>query len=272
MNDIIVRSLSGALFVLLMLGSFLLGTHYFTPVLFILFTLGLNEYYRLFRSDLLDKVLKSYALLAGVLMFLFLILPELGLLPLAMKWMIFPIAFLAFSLVLFSKKLSPITQLATLSFGWIYLIVPFYFLFQIADFSPNIEFSWRFIVGLFILVWTNDTFAYLSGRLFGKTKLFERISPKKTWEGTIGGFIFTVFAGLIYAYALGDDYVFWAISAVIISPCAVFGDLFESLLKRTVGVKDSGKLMPGHGGVLDRFDAVMYAAPFFFVWMLNYYA
>ena len=145
---------------LLMLGSFLLGTYYFTPVLFILFTLGLNEYYRLFRSDLLDKVLKSYALLAGVLMFLFLILPELGLLPLSMKWMLFPIAFLSFSLVLFSKKIAPIAQLATLSFGWIYLIVPFYFLFQIANFSTGDANSWRFIVGLFILVWSNETFAY----------------------------------------------------------------------------------------------------------------
>lgn len=272
MNDIIVRSLSGVLFVLLMLGSFLLGSHYFTPVLFILFTLGLNEYYRLFRNGLLDRVLKGYALLAGVLMFLFLILPELGLLPLAMKWMLFPIAFLAFSLVLFSKKISPISQLATLSFGWIYLIIPFYFLFQIASFTNGDTFHWRFIVGLFILVWTNDTFAYLSGRLFGKTKLFERISPKKTWEGTIGGLFFTIIAGLIYAFYLEDSYIFWGISALIISPCAVFGDLFESLLKRTVGVKDSGRLMPGHGGILDRFDAVMYAAPFFFVWIVNFNA
>ena len=122
------------------------------------------------------------------------------------------------------------------------------------------------------MIWTNDTFAYLSGRFFGKTKLFERISPKKTWEGTIGGILFTIVASIIL-YQFSDvryTIVFWIVSAIIIAPGAIFGDLFESLLKRSLGVKDSGKILPGHGGLLDRFDASLFTIPFFYCWMIIY--
>jgi phosphatidate cytidylyltransferase len=127
-----------------------------------------------------------------------------------------------------------------------------------------------YLIGMFILIWTNDTFAYLTGRFLGKTKLFERISPKKTWEGTLGGIVFSLVASVLLAHYMEDDLVFWMISAVLISLGAIFGDLFESMLKRNAGIKDSGNIIPGHGGVLDRFDAALFGAPIFYLWMQLY--
>ena len=132
---------------------------------------------------------------------------------------------------------------------------------------PNSNFN--IVIGLFLLIWTNDTFAYLTGWIFGRTKLFERISPKKTWEGTIGGFLFTILIGYLIGslFQPGTSY-FWIIAAIIIAPCAIFGDLLESLFKRSRDLKDTGNILPGHGGVLDRFDAAFYAIPFFYAWVI----
>jgi phosphatidate cytidylyltransferase len=123
----------------------------------------------------------------------------------------------------------------------------------------------------FLLIWTNDSFAYFSGRAFGKHKLFERISPKKTWEGTFGGILFTLLLGFIIgSYINKGEVLFWMISALIIAPGAILGDLLESLFKRSLAVKDSGKILPGHGGVLDRFDAALFTIPFFYCWSIIY--
>lgn len=125
------------------------------------------------------------------------------------------------------------------------------------------------IVLVFCLLWTNDIFAYLTGRLLGKHKLFPRISPGKTIEGSVGGLVFTIIAIAVFAY-----YAHWltmpmAIGmAVIAVVFGTLGDLCESMLKRQAGVKDSGKLIPGHGGVLDRFDSIMFSVPFIFVYLL----
>ena len=102
--------------------------------------------------------------------------------------------------------------------------------------------------------------------------MFERISPKKTWEGTIGGILFTAIAAIILSQFSDARYnlLFWVISALIIAPCAIFGDLFESLIKRSLNVKDSGTILPGHGGLLDRFDAALFTVPYFFTWMIIY--
>ena len=159
-----------------------------------------------------------------------------------------------------------------------YIILPFIFItkisFGINDYNPKI------IIGLFILVWTNDTFAYIVGKTVGKTKLFERISPKKTVEGFFGGILFAVFAGyLISKYYIKANVQFsdrsiliWTIIAVIVGVIGTIGDLIESKLKRIAGVKDSGCIMPGHGGILDRLDSVIFVAPIIFLFykILNY--
>lgn len=159
-----------------------------------------------------------------------------------------------------------------------YIILPFIFItkisFGVKDYNPKI------IIGLFILIWTNDTFAYIVGKSIGKNKLFERISPKKTIEGFLGGIIFAIFAGyLISKYYIKATSQFseksiliWTIISILVGIMGTIGDLIESKFKRIAGVKDSGKIMPGHGGILDRLDSVIFVAPFVFLFykILNY--
>ena len=118
------------------------------------------------------------------------------------------------------------------------------------------------------IVWSNDVFAYLFGMTFGRHRLFERLSPKKSWEGFVGGLAGAVVAGVVAAHLMEQSMVVWAVLALLISVTAVLGDLAESMFKRAADVKDSGALIPGHGGVLDRFDALLLSAPFVFVYML----
>jgi phosphatidate cytidylyltransferase len=148
-----------------------------------------------------------------------------------------------------------------------YILLPFVFItkisFGIKDYNPKI------IIGLFILIWTNDTFAYLVGKSIGKHKLLERISPKKTIEGFIGGVVFAIFAGYLisklYIKASPNfsdkSILIWTTIALIVGIFGTIGDLVESKFKRIAGIKDSGKIMPGHGGILDRLDSVIFVAP-----------
>lgn len=132
----------------------------------------------------------------------------------------------------------------------------------------------KLVLALFIMVWSNDVGAYLVGSKLGRRKLFERISPKKSWEGFFGGIAFSILAAMIaipalskytpIEFTLSENYIILIITGIIVSVAATFGDLFESMLKRAAGVKDSGNTIPGHGGFLDRFDAVLFAAPCFY--------
>lgn len=128
------------------------------------------------------------------------------------------------------------------------------------DFNPYI------IIGMMILIWTNDTFAYIVGKKIGKNKLFERISPKKTIEGFIGGLVFSIIASIILSQFFHFFSVtVWISSAIFVSIFGTIGDLVESHFKREAGVKDSGSIMPGHGGILDRLDSVIFVAPFLYL-------
>ena len=168
-----------------------------------------------------------------------------------------------FLLALFSKTLD-FKSIASFSFGSMaFLAFPCALMARIQQ-----RFGSELVLLVFILLWTNDVFAYLSGRLLGKHKLFERISPGKTIEGSIGGLVFTMVGVIVFSHyadwlsmtqALGMGLI-----AVIFGS---LGDLCESMLKRQAGVKDSGKLIPGHGGILDRFDSVLFSVPFIFVYL-----
>ena len=119
------------------------------------------------------------------------------------------------------------------------------------------------IMGIFILIWVNDSFAYLVGKTIGKNKLFPSVSPKKTWEGTIGGLVFALVAAYFMSkYETNISLMQWFILAIVIVVTGSLGDLIESKFKRAAGVKDSGAILPGHGGMLDRLDSLIFAAPF----------
>jgi len=152
-----------------------------------------------------------------------------------------------------------------------YLIIPFLLLTKIPFYADRYE--PKIIMSIFVLIWVNDTFAFIVGKAIGQTKLFERISPKKTVEGFIGGLGFAALTGLLLArFYLIESFYIWTFIAVIVSIFGTIGDLVESKFKRDAGVKDSGNIMPGHGGILDRLDSVIFAAPFVFLFyqILNY--
>jgi phosphatidate cytidylyltransferase len=167
-----------------------------------------------------------------------------------------------------SKSFWPVTIGAiyiSLSFG---LLIHLYSYLLFSDLAPNFfEFHWSIPVIIIFSLWINDTMAYIIGSLIGKTSL-SKVSPKKTWEGTIGGIILTIAVAFLIARLIHLDFVRTAIIAAITSIAGTFGDLFESKLKRMAGVKDSGHIMPGHGGFLDRFDSLLFAIPF--VWLYVY--
>jgi len=149
----------------------------------------------------------------------------------------------------------------------LYLISGFIFIALIPFYRG--EFSASIIVSVFILIWTNDTFAYLVGKNFGKRKLLERISPKKTVEGFFGGLIASCAASFIIFNYLSDfDPLTWLGLACLTSFFGTIGDLVQSKFKRQAGVKDSGSLMPGHGGLYDRLDSIIYASPFIYAYLL----
>lgn len=172
-----------------------------------------------------------------------------------------------FLLALFSKKYD-FKTIAAFAFGsMVFLGLPCACMVKMhMSISPNM--GPNMVLLVFVLLWANDTFAYLTGRLLGKHKLFERISPGKTVEGSIGGLVFTLVGIMVFSQSvdwlpLGNAVGLGLIAVVF----GTLGDLCESMLKRQAGVKDSGKLIPGHGGILDRFDSVLFAVPFVYVFL-----
>lgn len=173
---------------------------------------------------------------------------------------------------LFSKTEKPFHSACFTLFGVVYCFLPFLLLLLIPINRHFIKTSDTYqplsILGLIFLIWANDTFAYIGGSLIGKNKMYERVSPGKTWEGTLVGVVCCIGVGFILNLAGTFDHIWiWPAIAAIVAIFGTIGDLIESLLKRQAGVKDSGTLMPGHGGALDRFDSLIVAAPVVFVFL-----
>ena len=167
----------------------------------------------------------------------------------------------------------PFQNISSTLFGLLYITVPFsvlnYLSFN-AELNSVIGMNehYSILVQVFIILWCNDTFAYVVGRLIGKHKLFETLSPKKTIEGMFGGVLFSIIAGYLISYFTDSSVLHWIILSVIISILGMFGDLSESYLKRAGNIKDSGNISTGHGGVLDRFDGILLAAPVVFAYLV----
>lgn len=265
MSNILVRSLSGALFIVLVIGAFLLGTISTASIIGLFMVIALFEFYKMFTHKKIANPFSSLGVFIGLLFYLGVLARLTNLIEFNLFLLFIPLSLFIMIPVLIRKAGNPIFDIAITVMGWLYVVLPFSIFILIYK-LPNSNADWVIITGMFLIIWSNDTFAYLSGRFFGKHKLFERISPKKTWEGSVGGFIFAILTGFIFAYFINEQYILWIVGAIIISIGGVIGDLIESKFKRIAGVKDSGNIMPGHGGILDRFDAIMFAAPFFYVW------
>jgi phosphatidate cytidylyltransferase len=164
---------------------------------------------------------------------------------------------------LYRNKVTPLENICVSVGNVIYVLVP---MLLLIFFRESID--RYFLLAYFVIVWTNDVGAYLVGMSIGKHRLFERISPKKSWEGFWGGVLFSVAVSLIAGYMIHNEVsLWWAGLGVIISVSGVWGDLIESMFKRSVQMKDSGSIIPGHGGFLDRFDAVFVSAPIVFIYL-----
>lgn len=258
MKELIVRTLSGVLYISIVIFTLFASHEWFIGLFFILALITLNEFLRIVKV----KSLIPYLLLAGTLFFFSYKEIDMVAIYILLIATIFVDLFL-FKEVLVLYKFSLFEKRRYL-YIFFYIINGFVFLTLIPP---------KFIIGVFILIWSNDTFAYLIGKRFGKRKLIERISPKKTLEGFFGGMIGTIIAGFfIFIYTSLLSLVIWLLLALIISIIGTIGDLIQSKFKRQVGLKDSGRLMPGHGGLYDRLDSIIYASPFVygFLELINY--
>ena len=254
MKELLTRTLSGAVLVAVIIVCVLFSFWSLTALALFIVAVGTYEMGRLQHVD--DKwhlVLVEIIVLGYFLAKLF--LP-------GVHWF-FVMA--PFVLALFSKTYD-FKTIAAFAFGSIvFLCLPCIMMAQM----HQTAFGPEKVLLVFVLLWTNDTFAYLIGKLLGKHKLIERISPGKTIEGSIGGLLFTMAGVIVFSHYASwlslTEAVGMGLIAVVFG---TLGDLCESMLKRQAGVKDSGKLIPGHGGVLDRFDSVLFAMPFVFVFLL----
>lgn len=248
-----------------MLASVLLGTYAFSLFLLVLIYLCVEEFYRMVTTDAVQPQ-KRWGIALAISIYLPLILHYFYDEPLKNILICVPLSVMIIVAELYRKHASPFHNIAYTLFGVLYAAVPFCFFFAIAFTGGT--YSVHYPLGFLILLWASDTGAYLFGIRFGKHKLFERHSPKKTWEGFAGGlFTSLVAAVIISVYFTELSLIHWAALSVIVVAAGTFGDLAESMLKRSVFIKDSGSILPGHGGLLDRFDGLLISAPLVFVYL-----
>ena len=267
----LTRAITGVLFIL----TIILGIYFNALIALVLFALivllGLDEFYGLVKKSKVIKPIKFWGTLTGFVLMLTLCLLASGISPVKFVFVPVVMIFITFLIELYRKNEHPFINIAYTLLGIFYIAIPFAMLFHLGFYVENgftNEYSFQLILGFFIMLWTNDTGAYLAGRFFGKHKLFERISPKKTWEGSIGGALLTIVAAYFLSlFFFHLSLTNWIVIAIIIAIFGGLGDLVESMLKRSLNIKDSGKLLPGHGGILDRFDGLLLAAPFVYAYL-----
>ena len=262
MKNLVVRTFSGIVFVLLLLGSLLLGKYTFAVVFLFIAVGSLREFYNLLKESAITP-LRIVGYTAGILFFLISFFIRSGLLPGQFYFLLFPVLLLFPISELYKKSGKALENTAVGLWGFLYTAVPFglssFLVFdQYGNYSP-----WL-LIALLILIWAYDSGAYLFGISFGKHRLFERISPKKSWEGALGGTAVSVAASFVLqGFVTEIGFVHWIIITLLTVIISTFGDLSESMFKRQFGLKDSGGIIPGHGGLLDRFDSLLFAIPVF---------
>lgn len=271
MKEILVRTLSGVLYVAIIVFAMFTSREWFMGLFFILAVITLSEYLKLVH---LTSYLAYFLLAAGFYFLSYNVFSENAIL-LLLILCCFVNLFLLKDMLWTSKI--PMFEKKKYITVILYIISGFIFLTLIPIMNFNGKFMPEIIVAVFILVWSNDTFAYLVGKNLGKHKLLERISPKKTVEGFVGGLVGSLIAGFVIFNALAhfnpidtEKYPLWVwiVMAIIVSIFGTIGDLIESKFKRQAGVKDSGIIMPGHGGLYDRLDSIIYASPFVYAFLL----
>lgn len=276
MNTFFRRTLTGAWIVIFVMGGFWLHPISFFIAGLILLSGAQYEYFQMIRSTGAAPQI-GIGMFTGITAYVISTLIAAGLIPKNSFLVLIPLMILIMVIELYRKQEKPFDSLAHTFFSVLYTAVPFS-MFPFSAFGrtglnsilphSSIIFSPGIVIGFFILIWANDTGAYLSGMTLGRHKLMERISPKKTWEGFFGGMLIAAIIAWFLSGWLGVVGNFhWVIISVIISIAGTYGDLVESMLKRSTGFKDSGTILPGHGGFLDRFDSAIISFPLVYLFI-----
>lgn len=263
-----IRSVTGAIFVAILISSILVHPNIFALLFLVISFLGAWEFNTIVEKNIQSFPSKLVCLLMNATSYIIItfsiLFPNYSYL-LYFLLLVFPISMVV---EMYRKTGTSIQNVALNFMSVVYIAIPFAILNYFYSFYiPNAN-NGYFLMAFFILIWANDTGAYIIGSLIGKHRFFERISPKKSWEGFWGGLIFSMING----YFINDYFEFLPLTAwlglnLMIVLSASFGDLAESMIKRNLGIKDSGKILPGHGGILDRFDAVIFSSPFVFIYL-----
>ena len=256
----IIRAISGILYGVLIIASLVIDNELLFDILFgLIAVLGIHEFNHLMSAEG-RNIEKSLDAVGGLLLFLVPVIWVIGGSTLGIGLYL---AYLVARLVvqLYIKQGNPLTSLSASLMGQVYVALPLSILSSLYHFVGQ-----YMVLAMFAFIWISDTGAYMVGCLIGKHRLFERISPKKSWEGFFGGLGLSIIIAALAARFIPDGYVLlsgyaqWIVFAVLVTIFSTWGDLCESLIKRTLGVKDSGKLIPGHGGILDRIDSLLLVA------------
>lgn len=271
MKNFILRVITGAAYVAAIFAALFTTMPVFFAVFGIIMLLALNEFYKNLKvKDITVDLVLSNALAVGIYL---LPIVKFYSIEFPLLSIVIVLALALFAIELFRNDEQPFQRIAFSLCGIIYVCVPFsllalYKVENSVDFFCSFAPSSYMILLLFAFTWINDTFAYLTGMLLGKHPLCPKISPKKTIEGFAGGCIFTIVCAAVIAYVYMEGMELHIVGlAVLIVIASTLGDMVESRFKRWVGVKDSGKMLPGHGGFLDRFDSVIFSIPIFFAYL-----
>ena len=269
LKNFIIRTLSGIVMVATLIGATLFSKLTFVLLLLAITLGGEWEFYRLAKKAGTSPQ-RFVGMLAGFLMIVAAAAALHEILAITAVLMVAFMILIPMPLIfeLYRKSATPMANVGITYAGVIYVALPMALLTFFPMMLGNGEWKpWSVILYIFI-IWANDVFAYLFGITLGKHRLFERISPKKSWEGFFGGLLGAMAMGFVAAKVLDANVALWIGLALIAAITGVFGDLVESLLKRSVDVKDSGSFIPGHGGWLDRFDALIFSVPFAFIYLV----
>ncbi len=269
MSTFLKRTISGSLFAIAILGSIILGRISFLIIFLALTIATMMEFYRFaYKARIRPQYL--YALILGTIIFVMNYLFAIGKLGNYIFLGIIPLIISVFIIELFRNHNRPMHNIAFTLLGLLYVAFPFSLLnyFALSYSSYRIGYQTHILIGYFILLWANDTGAYAFGMSIGRNRLYPKISPKKSWEGLIGGFFTTaLIAWIISLFFTNISLFHWMTIGLITAVMSVFGDLVESMFKRSIELKDSGKFLPGHGGLLDRFDGMLLSVPVVFVYL-----
>jgi len=269
LNDLVQRTVTGCIYVALLIAGTAIHPVVFAVIFAAMLFFTQLEFYQLVENAG-SSPRKHVGLTLGLLLFGTCFGMVHGFIPQNAFLIFIPVLTILFLFETFRDNSKEIQNSSVTLTGFVYVAVPFSLLNFIVypDYPETPEFFPWILMGVFFIVWVYDSMAYLVGSMFGKHKINEKISPNKTWEGFTAGAIFALVMGVLNAVIFQEpDIVNWLIIAAIVVAFGTLGDLFESKIKRKLNVKDSGSVLPGHGGLLDRLDSLLFVIPVIYVWL-----